>query len=219
MPHLHVHEIYTACAHDRFLDTMPLETSSSPYIEHDAIFKFGWCPNCVNYLMSKNCRNGRPSIEVRNVDVLRSYWRYKAASKLATAVPSTDIPYAAYDPSNNARRLQYLDPFAGSALVWEERALLDTIAGLKPKQIHLGPLLFRLPAAEDALHGMLRGARQWTILWAKGDDMLYQDDPGLDLRKVWNPADDEGWGIGRSCHPPRPVPLPERGYVEECTED
>ncbi|KOS21009.1 hypothetical protein ESCO_004152 [Escovopsis weberi] len=260
MPHIHLHEVFTACAHARFLDTISialhphaaaarssasssasssadsvLQHLQSVLVYHEAVFKFGWCPACVEYLSSPRCRQGRPPIALRSAAVLRSYWRYKALNHMDFAVPAYEIPYSAYQPplpsstsasaSSSAGSLadypgfgdrdgdwardrdrSYAVPFGESTLVWEERALWRTVRDLKPQQVHLGPLLFRLPILEDGLRNMLRGARQWTILWAKGDEALYRKDPGLDLNRPWDPAEEEAWKIERFYQPYRPLP-------------
>ncbi|KAM0245327.1 hypothetical protein ACHAQJ_010595 [Trichoderma viride] len=85
-------------------------------------------------------------------------------------------------------------------LTHEEEALKSVLLHLKPSSVKLGPRVFDYPFfSKEECALVLHKARFMTIIWANGDDELYQSDAGIPRHwdmpyapKIWSVTRDKG---------------------------
>lgn len=173
-------------------------------------FVFGWCPDCRKvFFESVATRTGKEKmheLESRNIEAIRRYWEYKFIIGCTTAISATkrlrfivnldrDIAKDSQTWTSISMFNRLLDmmqlgretSFTQRAmdfrkLTVDEATLQRALVTLKPVEIWLGPRMYSYAiASRDRFATMLHTARLGTIMWANGDDGIYEKEPGVSL--------------------------------------
>ncbi|PTB41446.1 uncharacterized protein TrAFT101_009946 [Trichoderma asperellum] len=171
-------------------------------------FVFGWCPDCEIVLFEGvTTGKGKEKAhdgESRNIHAVRRYWEYKFIIGCATAINATtrlrfivslDRDMAMDSPTRTSismfnRLLEMLElgremslsqrAMDFRTLTVDEATLQRALLRLKPSEIWLGPGKHSYAiAGRDGFATMLHMVRIGTIMWANGDDEVYEKEPSV----------------------------------------
>lgn len=160
-------------------------------------------------------------LESRNIHAIRRYWEYKFIIGCATAVdPTKRLRFVANLDQDMVKGLSTWEGISAvnrlmemmklgrefsfsqramdfSQLTVDEATLQRALLSLKPSEIWLGPKKHSYAiASRDKFATVLHTARIATIMWANGDDKIYEKEPEVSLH--WeSPYAPEIWNVAR----------------------
>lgn len=198
-----VRSLYTVCADspgceiiecEAYLSRTPESRLASSCTTVEVVkLVYGWCPGC------EDVASRVPGFVPRDPIIIRSHWILKDVVKFNEFRANMELA-----AEHDVDPLELVDePLRGfeddRGLTWEEVTLERKLQSFHPTQIWLGTGKYEYPCNEHHMAMILRRARIWTIIWANGDERLYEEDPFVPL--FWDEPDHpDVWTATRDMH-------------------